>query len=756
MKSTLVLYTLSVINVCLLSSQCQSQDKSPLYFLSLLPYPDPRPLYQPSWDEGPTLFIAEQLAVDHINQRNDILTNYTVQIVKGDSGCNLELKAFLTFVQYLVHNKEMKIAGVVGPGCSTSTAAVSPLMMRSGIALINIHIAGSLQLADRQRYSNSFSMLDSTEVFVDASLALIAQNQWSQFATLYDASRLYYYRTVQEFERNITRRSNTTLAYSSAVYDTFIPLDVIKQQYIRIIFLFVGPDFLSKVFCLAFHLDMLFPLHQWVIISRTAQEIRPISFLYGGRNYSCDAADVARVSYGSLIIHYQLTALEKDNLTDTGVSYETFSKQYLERISEFNANSSSKDNIDPSFWAASFYDAVWALALGLNNSIEDLEDQNLSLSRYSYGQPTITSIVKQSILDLSFQGVSGLINFKASDGYTTRVVNLYQIHDSNATLVAYFSNGSILNIQPDGYQYVDSNFDEVFSSPIPAVLAAFVLLAMAVAVVLAVVINIVTLIYVKYRTVKASSPQLTYIAFAGCYVIIFAEVLYTVSMVSTKYPGSRCIPDYMWRSMIHIGLTLILSIIATRTWRIYRIFIYFENPGHFLSNRALVGIICTLMLVDVVVLVVWVVTDPLEPCVTSQYTDSGTQPFISTLVVCTQNYPLAWFGGLLGYNYLLMLLALWLTLKSRHIHSKAFRTRGLTLLVYITSLVTGVGFPLYAVLNITESRIAEFVTLASVLGIVIYLTIFLLFLPPLLPLLHEKFPQIKRVYNKTITQNVSC
>ena len=94
--------------------------------------------------------LAEQLAVDHINQRNDVLSNYSLRLVAGDSGCNLERKAVIAFVDYIVHGNEKHIAGVIGPGCSRSAAAISPLMWCNEIDLINIHIAGSLILGDRK------------------------------------------------------------------------------------------------------------------------------------------------------------------------------------------------------------------------------------------------------------------------------------------------------------------------------------------------------------------------------------------------------------------------------------------------------------------------------------------------------------------------------------------------------------------------------------------------------------------------------
>ena len=717
------------------SCHCQTQEKHTLYLLSLLPYPDIQPQYQPSWDEGPSLIIAQQLAIDHINNRNDVLSNYTLSLIASDSGCNLHAKAYLSVVKHIVHKSRKTIAGIVGPGCSTSAAAVSPLMWRNGIDLINIHGAGSLLLSDRQRYKNSFGTLDSTEVFVNASLSLIIDNEWSHIATLYDPSRLYYYTTLQEFHNRIGGIAK--LDVSSAVYDTFLPLEEIKQRYIRIIFLFVGPDFLRKIFCLAYHMDMYFPLYQWIIISRTAEEITSTNFVYGGQKYSCDTDQISLASNKAIIVHYQLAAWNSSHLTDVGLSYNDFLEEYAERVAVFNVK--NVQHINSSFWAAAFYDAVWALALGFNNSLEELQQNNLSLEMYAQANPNITRIIKKSLFNIKFNGMSGLINFRQSDGYTCRAVEFYQVNSKVSTLVASYSNErGIIQLPNTSAEYLESSFPDIFIMPVIPSAIAIVIFTVVIALLLTLTLNVLIIVHAKFKTVKAASPNLLHVAFAGCYIIIITELLLCMSAATIHNSKISCLPDYIWRGMVHIGLTLILSIVTTRTWRIYRIFIHFRNPGQMLSNKSLVFFVTALVMVDIVLTIVWVLDDPLKPSITS-YIIEDPHPKIAKYGVCSQQHPLAWFGSLLCYNYLLMLVALWITLKCRHIRSKQFRTRSLSLLVYMVSLVTGVGFPLYIVLNISQNHTAEFITLAFVLVIVVYLTIFLLFLPPLIPIICKKY-----------------
>lgn len=221
-----------LVSIFLLQSplSCAGPDTRKLHILSLLPYPDPTG-EQPSWDEGHTLFLAEQMAVDRLNAQHDVLPGYNLTLIRSDSGCNIQYKATLSLLNDILYSED-PIVGMVGPGCSTSTSTVASLSGRDRIALINVHIAGSLQLAERQRYPYSFGTLDSTEVFVKTILELIRDMEWNRVSALYDESRLYYYSTAVLLGKRIRAANEagngTKVQYfGSAVYDTHIPLSAI-------------------------------------------------------------------------------------------------------------------------------------------------------------------------------------------------------------------------------------------------------------------------------------------------------------------------------------------------------------------------------------------------------------------------------------------------------------------------------------------------------------------------------------------------
>ena len=99
--------------------------------------------------------------MEQANRREDILEGYNVELIKADSGCNINSKALMAFVSNVLHSGK-NVTGIVGPGCSTSAMTVSPLNGQDSISLVNVHIAGSHLLTNRAEYPNSFGTLDST------------------------------------------------------------------------------------------------------------------------------------------------------------------------------------------------------------------------------------------------------------------------------------------------------------------------------------------------------------------------------------------------------------------------------------------------------------------------------------------------------------------------------------------------------------------------------------------------------------------
>lgn len=730
-----------------------------LHILSLLPYPDPRG-QQPSWGEGHTLLITEQMAVDRLNARSDLLPGHNLVLVRSDSGCNIKYKATLSLVNDTLRSEE-SIVGLVGPGCSTSTSTVASISGRDRIALINIHIAGSLRLADRKRYPYSFGTLDSTEVFVKALLELIRDMEWNRVSALYDESRLYYYSTAQLLEKKIRAGNEAGSGskvhyFGSAVYDTHIPLRAIKNEY-RIIILFVGPDFLSKILCLAaLRYGMVHPVYQFLVVSRVADEINPVNFTYESDKVTCEREDIRQIITNVLVIHYQLKPLNESKQTDSGLSYTEFNDLYLAQVENFIPSPIERAQdltIQPSFWAAAFFDAVWSLGLALNNSMEDV-----NLTAYKFGQQSNSNIIRERLCNLSFEGVSGTIQFDNDTGYAQRNVDIYQINATGSMLnIGYYNRlTQSLNLTTD--DFISGRFETItIVVTAPKALAPPVLMVTATGFVLVLVLQILTLYYRNVKSVKASSPRVNQLAFVGCYIQVLACVTNVFIDVYTDKisPNTNCALWHLLNIAAAIGTSLIFGTVCVRMWRLYRIFTHFNAPGKLLSERVLITMVIVFVVINIAISTAWVAIDPFLPTqpkpvreleeVKEGTVTTNIRIISKEIHACSQNYFIVWCLLFIFFNMIFVGGAVVLALLTRKIPYKDFRSKGIMSFAYILTGILGLGFSLYTILLTQFSYsviVFRFLVVSIMLNGYVYLSCLLIFLPPLYPLLKRKFNKL--------------
>ena len=94
------------------------------------------------------------------------------------------------------------------------------------------------------------------------------------------------------------------------------------------------------------------------------------------------------------------------------------------------------------------YNEVWALALALNKSLQDLKSRGFHLFDYEYNNSEITSIIESHLKDVSFSGTLGTVTFDKHREVTTRV-GIYQIRNNQEEIeIAVIKNDSVklLNI----------------------------------------------------------------------------------------------------------------------------------------------------------------------------------------------------------------------------------------------------------------------------------------------------------------------
>ena len=725
--------------------------RTPLYLLILLPYPDPdvNSTLQPSWNEGPNIAPVVELAVEQINNDSNILPGYELKLIHDDSGCEIVSRTFVSFVRGIATSDTPPV-GIIGPGCSVSSLRTSSLNGRDEIALINVHLAGSPLLGNRTTYPNSFGPLGSTDIYVDTTFALMRNNSWKCIAALFDESRVFFSSTFETLERNITSElPDSKIAFSSAVYETNLPLKPIRDSLLRIITVFAGPELTRRIMCLAYYEEMMYPAYQWILFGREISEFvenGATEFDYDGRRYNCSAEVMLNtVLRGHLLVNYKLSRSDRNITTFSGISYDQYLQLYQKRLDQMKPD--SYFNVSVNIFATLAFDGVWALATALNRS-------GLNLSDYQFGNPSETDMIREHMYQLDFQGVSGPVKFDRHTGFINRPANIFQVFNANEKLVASVNGTGDLQ-ELNFARIISDTFESASTVVLPPVAALFIVLTLTLFG-LIFAAHMATIIYRSNHSLKASSVKLNHLIYIGCYIFICGTLLYefykAIPQVTDKVAGNIC--HSLWSWLLPIGITLIFGTIIARTWRLYQIFTNYLDPRP-VSNSVLCTFVGILLFFDIVIGSLWTAIDPLYVEVKRKSVPSENGFMIELERACTgAKYYFAWFAVIFGYKALLLIAMTALSLLTRNIISKDFTTKSLRVLVYLLGMVFTLGLLFYWILLFQGVNVhIYYVVLSLILNTVLFLCFSLVFVPPLITTLKEKIKRRSSITNRILPSN---
>lgn len=684
-----------------------SATTTPLYLLSLLSYPASSPDPAPSETDGPALLAAAELAVSSINSRPDVLPGYHLMLLNGSTGCNIVNTAVLGFVESYFYSG-VPIAGVLGPACSTSAELLLPITNQPETALVAVHIANSALLADRERFPYSFGALDSSELYLSALLELVEQNSWGNISVIYDNTRSFFNCIVS----GLLRELNSYIA-ASPVHDLLTSGngDALELPFSRIVFLLVGADLFSSTVCTMFTYRLVYPHYQWVVVGGTVEQLVP-------HTVECSLEQLMEALSLSVFLNDRLSPLDKNTPTIAGKTAAELREDYLRVLTNSSA---------PSYWAPAYYDSVWALALALNGTMAQV-----NLSTYSYGMQEETQVIQQRMKQLDFEGFSGRISFDQNTGFVKRFADICQVQAGSLHHVGYYNGTTIVNSTG---KYVGSELTILTAS---AGLGGFFLAALIVLLVLVAVCHVLTVLYSSHAAVKASSPNLLHVAYIGCYIFGVNVILLFVSRCFSHTPQIYCQLLSSEKAISSISFSLIFATICARTFRIYRIFVHYLNPGRFIDELYLFSFVFVVLAVDIVALLLWGLVNPAPPIETQVLYENRAY----LRVDCVSDLRDLW---IVGYAALLVVgSAVLATISLKDVKQRDFKTTSVLLLGYVQGMIVIPAELVYIV--IAEETVQPDLELA-IRG-VMYLALIvsfllLLFLPPLIPTIKQAVQRLR-------------
>ena len=713
-----------------------------LYLLSLLSYPDPSgdPSLQPSFTNGRDIIPGAKLAIQEINNRTDILTNYKLELIVADDGCNINWKSIISLINNLYYEGK-HIVGIIGPQCSDSAKAVASLTGKSEMALLNVHLGSAPELGNRSLYPYSFGINPPTSNTIDAVVALFVRNNWTRAAVLYNPDMLVDYNSFHLFQNKIT--GTAELSFVSLATSDYLPLVALKSTFVRVIVAFLRDETLGRALCVAYRMGMTYPNYQWLLLG--GYPIFPEPFVYNSTMYSCNETDADKALNQTL--QFQSYAYPQYVAT-----------RYTQLDMNYVYNFACAHEIN----CVAIFDAVWAYAVALNNSIDALQKIGLTLSNYTFGKNIYTQIILHQMYMLNFSGIIGdSIRFDPLNGYISSV--LTNVLNINWEIVANYTISDGIEIDPAATAvFVATGFVEIYILVSPP-LAGVIIVVDVIGVLLVLGIHVMNTVYRNHKAIKASSSRLNHFAYIGCYLILLATLLYTITETFPVSMQSKSILCNAFPWSLIIGLTLVFGAVTAKTWRLYCIFRSSENlrSGYnaAMSDGVLAILIVILVGIVAAICTTWTFYDPYIRTAAKMFLPSGDSLSVTIEEFCSCKYQVQWIASIICFETILIVLLVYFAICTRAIKKKEFQMRSIIVLAYLLTLTTVVGGVIYWIAVIVEAGVnTSYGILASLLTVMVYLCIMLFFTPPILPviddLLHPHRPKMTtQLTIRTIIRN---
>lgn len=397
----------------------------------------------------------------------------------------------------------------------------------------------------------------------------------------------------------------------------------------------------------------------------------------------------------TLIVSGEVTNPNIGTILKSGRTIHDFKVDYSQRLAEWCSPEIYNRRITDSS-VGSVYDAVWALALAMNEST-DLIDYVVDRG-VQYDSSLLANIV-ESLESIHFSGVSGQLHFE--NGTRGGADSIQQVQNGTMVVVAEF-DGELKTSQYNYFLWNGSanNTPSDQVTIIPKNVALYWIVIVTVFTLAGIIFGIFMWIfnwyYGKHKILLASSQKLNYVIIIGVFIGYLSVILLTLLNSSLGYLMS----DPLFKAlcllriwMLPLSFTFTYGIMFARAWRIYRIF---NNP--WATSRAykdyhLLLIVMVATAIDIAILLPWTAIDPYRrfPIEEDIDYDSYSQCIYSN---CSSDNVIVWLAVLAVYKIIFIMVGILVISLVREgvVKRKIFDdSRSLAAAVYITSTAFIVG-----------------------------------------------------------------
>lgn len=707
----------------------------PLYVLSLLPYSDSNGTY--GWDKGLELLPAARVAVRHVNSRNDVLPGYTIKLIERASdacGRSVITKGLQNFVGNALKpfNTETNAIAVVGLACSTVTATVAPIA--SGFDLLQLVIANSDLLRNKQKFPHTWRLISSSNVVVEATIQLMEKFGWERVGLVSDANGFFFQALAESFREAIKLR-NFTLVVDEGIDSSLATISSaiqrIQNEGVRIIFAPTTLPESVQIMCQAAKRNLNWPGYVWIFPSRSYSD-----FTINTTTALCDKLLLKKVLENVTLVDFELNGRNDSEMLVSGITYSEYRSQYeveYENVREQykNVAFSSTYNV----YANAMYDEVWTLALALNSSLQELRENNFYLHEYRHSMPEITKIIEKNLRNVSFSGALTNVRFNDYNEVPT-TVNVFQVRDRSTVQIGFYTDKNLVILNVDKQNIPGDDFVREYNYLSIGFAVELYINAIVLLVITSLLMTI-SLLLRKEPEILAISPLLSILIFIGCYLLIATSIL-TTSLNSTKnIPSSVYVAMcYFLDSFAHIGINLIATTILVRLIRVYRIFTHFGKTSKFWHDKYLFFVTVSISLVPELMTVIGSIVDPLEVIENKEYLNTKNPPVIFITQECRSAHGFSNISYIIKQIYaaFLILFLLAFAVLTRKVNKKNFKdTKKITLFIFSFTIIATVSEVLTYLFESSNRRNVAVLLASYSHQLIVLLCLAILIMPKAIP-----------------------
>ena len=730
----------SVLLVASCSSTCCPADEEtrPLYVLTLASLPRALPGLS-----------GHRIARDEINNHTDLLPGYHIELIVDtiEDCSSLEAGVGLSnLLKYTLNPPCHPVVAVAGLGCSSHTSVLSPVAGHDGFDLIQLSSANSpIFETQNNRFPHLWRFLGSGIAYSDTVLAIMDQYNWTRIGVVYDIGSVFHSEIAKILMKNIKLSTSKKVTFSLGLRGTRkfyldAAISNIRGTETTILISLLSVSQTEALLNRALTQGLVYPQYTWIHI-RKLQE-------YFQNNETIDA--VHNATRGHIFLHTQHD--QEGTVLVSGETFETFERKYSDDLKILAEEYMNMHSVFPVSFAANWYDEIWALAVAINGSLAFLKERNLSIDNYTIGQNDITAVIEEQMANLSFQGAGGWVEFNEYRAVSTPV-EVYWLDHGKQELVGKLERVGIYNpLNPSDF-HVHINASKLPNDTlyrryefllIPRPVAILMYILTGAVIIFTTIQLIVYLYYREHMTVKATSPYVSLLMFAGCYLFCLSVILYITRDSFVLSPRAYTIIVCLIFALVINAINLILITLFVKLLRVERIFqsTLRTDLGRYWSNVPLFVIILFLTIfLNVIVIPILILETPGYEKHIINFKD-----VIQVHVRPVVKGNLILISVLLAYLIIFLMIISCLAIRTRKIRYSNFKdTKKINLLIVLLIVINFVSVIVYVMLYLTHRRLVINIMVPVWILSVPVLFQLILFSPKIVPVvLEELSPKVSK------------